>query len=244
MRTTSTGQKLIQAFESCLKKLPDGRYTTYQCPADVTTIGWGTTASDVPGLLPGVIWTKERCDNVFEASLAKYEAYVDRGRGSTMLTWYQNDALSSWVYNCGYRADSQVWVAVKGGKHKDVPKYLARWDKAGGKVLAGLTRRRKAEGQLYVGDLAGASATAQTILPGSMPQMHDQPAPKPSTGDLALEVKNHAGAGGSPLAGLWMAWDSLSTLQQVGAVAGVLAIVGLAVWLGVRKWRHEKENWA
>lgn len=244
VKTTLNGQQLIQAFESCLKPVGGGRYITYRCPANVTTIGWGTTAADVPDLKDGDIWTREKCDQVFTASLDKYEGYVERGVGGRALLWHQADALVSWCYNVGYRSDSAVWKAIREGRHSDVPKLLARWNKAAGVVMGGLTRRRKAEGELYAGDLAAASATAQTILPGQMPQIHDLPAPTPTAKDLAKEVKGHGIAGGGPLGVLWASWDSLSTLQQVGAVAGVLAIVGLAVRLGTRRWRHEKENWA
>lgn len=71
MKTSSTGIALIQAFESCLKSVGDGRFRTYRCPAGVVTIGWGTTAADVPSLAEGEIWTREKCGEVFIASLTK-----------------------------------------------------------------------------------------------------------------------------------------------------------------------------
>lgn len=248
MKISATGQALIKAFESCLKPIGDGRFTTYRCPADVLTIGWGTTRADVPTLREGEVWSLSRCDDVFAASLGKYEAIVERHRGSTALTTYQNDALGSWAYNVGERADSQVWVAVRAKDHASVPKYLARWNKAAGKVLAGLERRRKAEGQLYIGDLAGASKTAGTILPGSMPQMHDMPAPKPGVVDAVVET---AKKGAKPVAGfglgwgaLWAWWESLSLAQQVTLSVAVTLVVALLAAGVARKVKHELEHWA
>lgn len=248
MKISATGQTLIKAFESCLKPLGDGRFTTYRCPADVVTIGWGTTRADVPSLREGEVWTQARCDDVFAASLGKYEAIVERHRGSTALTTYQNDALGSWAYNVGERADSQVWVAVKAADHASVPKYLARWNKAAGKVLAGLERRRKAEGQLYVGDVIGASKTAQTILPGTMPQMQDMPAPKPGVADAVIVTvkKGVKPAAGSSLGWgpLWVWWESLSTGQQI-TLSVVLVLIGVLLVAGVAKGvKHELEHWA
>lgn len=77
-----------------------------------------------------------------------------------------------------------------------------------------------------------------------MPQIHDMPAPTPTTADLAKEVKGHGAASGGPLAALYGLWDQMSTLEQVLAVGGVTLIVVAASYLAVKKIRFEKENWA
>lgn len=255
MNTNEAGIAVIQAFESCLK-LTDRQkmlYTTYLCPAGVLTIGWGTTRHDVPSLRPGEIWTRTRCDDVFAAALkSKYEAHIAKmveGRKKP-LDANQFAALVSWAYNCGGPASSAVWPAVRAGDDARVPVLLSRWNKVDGRVLAGLVRRRKAEGQLYAGDVAGAlkTAGAHMISPLPMPQMQYDTPPKPNAGEIvATAVKRggkQAGGLGAYLSGLAVWWDGLTTLQQ-----GALVVIGCAVAFVVcgvvfRKVKRELEAWA
>jgi lysozyme len=249
MKTSATGIALIQAFESCLKPTGDGHVRTYHCPAGVVTIGWGTTAADVPDLKDGDVWTKEKCDTVFAASLPKYEAIVDRSlTGRTQpITQPQFDALVSLAYNCGPRAFAgSVGAALREGRDRDVPACLARWNKADGRVAAGLVRRRKAEGQLFAGDLAAASKTAETILPGSIGRSREVPVP--TTAELARATPKTtativAAAGGTATAG------STGTSEATGIPTGVVVGLGLAVALVAglvlaRRWKALKEDWA
>ena len=65
----------------------------------------------------------------------------------------QFDALVSWVYNLGpsnLKASTMLKV-LNSGEYKSVPEQIKRWNKAGGKVLEGLTRRRNAEALLFEG---------------------------------------------------------------------------------------------
>ena len=63
----------------------------------------------------------------------------------------QFDALASFTFNlgAGNLAESTLRKKLNKGRYDAVPSELARWNKAGGKVLAGLTRRREAEGRLF-----------------------------------------------------------------------------------------------
>lgn len=60
-------------------------------------------------------------------------------------------ALVSWAYNvgCGNTGSSTLIRKLNAGDKASVPSELLRWNKAGGRVLAGLTRRRQAEGDLF-----------------------------------------------------------------------------------------------
>lgn len=191
LQTSPVGKSIIQAFESCLKPTGDGRFRTYHCPANVLTIGWGSTRDDVPDLRDGDVWSRERCDGVFATSLArKYEPHVRDMVGDRDLATYQFDALVSWAYNCGGPASSSVWKAVREGRDADVPALLAQWNKGGGQVLAGLVRRRKSEGLLYAGNIPGALNAAGAVDPGTMPQSK-APADHPeerSTKDLQTRL--------------------------------------------------------
>lgn len=238
MKTSATGVALIQAFESCLKPTGDGRYRTYRCPANVVTIGWGTTASDVPTLKEGDIWTKAQCDEIFAASLGKYESAVMRVAAARARPLNQNqfDALVSFVYNVGPGGfDGSVGRAVRDCRDDDVPEKLALWNKAGGKVLPGLVRRRKAEGQLWDGDIKAASVTAQAVLPASMPQRVDEgseTAPRSPVNTVPGHPASASVAGAAAVvaagSGYGFSWPTIAALA-IGA-----AVVGFVVWQIVR----------
>lgn len=69
------------------------------------------------------------------------------------LNQHQVDALVSFVYNVGpggIAADTQVGKALRSGHFGVAARHLLDWDRAGGKTLAGLTRRREAERHLFL----------------------------------------------------------------------------------------------
>ena len=251
MKGTNVGRRLIQAFESCMQAIVGrpGFFKAYRDVVGVITIGWGTTRSDVADLNDNTVWSQAQCDDVFDKSLEKYERYVERGAGGVKLAWYQFDALLSWVYNCGYSASSAVWKAIAEGNHDRVPVLLARWNKAGGKVYNGLVRRRKAEGELYAGDVDAASRTAQVRLSAPdepMPQKVDTPVP--TAGDLVGVAKGPiagataSGGGAGAATASW--WDALPWWSALGLAIAGAAVAAFFVWQAVKIIKYEKENWA
>ena len=69
------------------------------------------------------------------------------------LTQNQFDALVAWIYNLGptnFKASTLLNV-LNAGEYENVPEQIKRWNKAGGKVLDGLIRRREAEALLFEG---------------------------------------------------------------------------------------------
>lgn len=249
MKTSSTGITLIQAFESCLKPLGGGQYTTYFCPAHVLTIGWGTTKSDYPSLKHGDVWGKAKCDEVFASSLGSYEAAVDRllsGR-SKPIAQHQYDALTSITYNCGEGVlAGSIGRAVREGRDADVPDLMARWNKGGGKVLPGLVRRRAAEGALYAGDVARASAKAQTVLPGAVSRTREVPVPSAAELSAATKGSLSTAAAGAVVASVGAAQPSAVGGEEARAVlVGVgLALAVVAAVVLVTRWTKLKETWA
>ncbi|BBF93393.1 lysozyme [Blastochloris tepida] len=188
--SADVGVPLVQAFESCLDPVTGapGFFKPYRCPAGVLTIGWGHTNHHAPKFAASAVWSQEDCDRAFVADMAVFERHVAAQMGSALIRLSQGqfDALVSWSFNCGGPETSSVWPAARkaaaSGQAKDaaaVAERLARWNKANGKVLAGLVRRRKAEGQLFMGDAAGAlkTAGAQSRKPLPMPQVLDTPTP-------------------------------------------------------------------
>ena len=141
METSSEGISLIQKFEGC-------ELEAYQCSAGVWTIGYGHTKDVVEGMTI----TKEQAEQMLVDELHEYENYINE-YVTVALSQNQFDALVSWVYNLGpanLKASTMLKVLNK-GQYEEVPAQMKRWNKAGGKVLEGLIRRREAEACLFKG---------------------------------------------------------------------------------------------
>ena len=141
METSNEGISLIQKFEGC-------ELEAYQCSAGVWTIGYGHTKDVVEGMTI----TKEQAEQMLVDELHEYENYINE-YVNVALSQNQFDALVSWVYNLGpanLKASTMLKV-LNSGKYEDVPAQMKRWNKAGGKVLEGLIRRREAEACLFKG---------------------------------------------------------------------------------------------
>ncbi len=141
MNTSAEGIALIKKFEGCELK-------AYQCSAGVWTIGYGHT-KDVE---EGDTISKDQAEEMLVEELHEYENYVNE-YVNVALSQNQFDALVSWVYNLGPAnlKSSTMLKVLNDGKYEEVPYQMKRWNKAGGKVLDGLVRRREAEALLYQG---------------------------------------------------------------------------------------------
>lgn len=142
---------LVKQFEGCEKKQSDGAFAAYPDPAsggDPWTIGWGSTGSDVR---KGVVWTRNQCDDRLEQDLAKFSAGVATAIGGAPTTQHQFDAMVSFAYNLGLPnlKASTLLKKHRAEDYKGAAAEFAKWNKAQGKVMAGLTRRRAAEAALY-----------------------------------------------------------------------------------------------
>ncbi len=153
-KTGKAGIDLMHQFEGCAKVRPDGKVEAYLCPAGVWTIGWGSTGNDPFNggkIGKGTIWTKEQCDTRFEQHLVQFERAVLDGLGNNPASQAQFDAMVCLTYNIGPAAFARSTVLRKhnAGDFPAAEKAFLMWNKAGGKVLRGLTRRREAEASLY-----------------------------------------------------------------------------------------------
>lgn len=147
--TGKDGIALIKAFEGCARLRADGMLEAYPDPGTggaPWTIGWGATG---PGIAPGTIWTQEQCDERLLQDIARHAADVRRTIGVAPTTQAQFDALVSFHYNTGAIARSTLARLHVAGDHDGAAGQFTRWNRAGGRVLAGLTRRRAAEEALY-----------------------------------------------------------------------------------------------
>jgi lysozyme len=145
------GIALIKRFEGCARLRPDGRYEAYPDPGtggEPWTIGWGATG---PGIGPGTIWTRQECDVRLETDVARYAREVDQALGDAPTSQHQFDALVSFHYNTGAIARATLTQRHIAGDFAGAGAEFARWNRAGGRVLRGLVRRREAEVALYAG---------------------------------------------------------------------------------------------
>lgn len=173
MKLSKKGLDLICSFEGYLTKQKDGSCKAYKCPAGVWTIGWGCTE----GVTPNTHWTRAEADERFHAELAKFEKAVDR-LVKVPLNQNQYDALVSFSYNCGEGALSKSTLLKKLNKsdYAGACKQFASWDKGGGRVLRGLTRRRAAEAALFATkSLNEPPEDDEAPADGAMAQKVDKP---------------------------------------------------------------------
>jgi lysozyme len=143
MKISQNGIELIKLFEGCKLK-------SYKCPAGVWTIGYGNTFYlDGSKILMGQKITQAEADMLLLKLLPKYEATVDRNI-KVSVTQNQYDALVSFCWNCGSSESLFRMVNIK-ATDEVIHKWLcSHYIMGGGKVLAGLVRRRKAEADLFI----------------------------------------------------------------------------------------------
>lgn len=145
MKLNKAGADLIKEFEGCKLK-------AYQCSAKKWTIGYGNTFyEDGKPVLPGHAITQEKAEQLFELIANEFAEKVIK-LVSSHINPNQFGALVSFAYNCGVvnLQKSTLLKKVNANPNDQTIKAeFLKWNKAGGKVLAGLTRRREAEANLY-----------------------------------------------------------------------------------------------
>lgn len=139
MNISGNGLDLIKRFEGL-------RLTSYLCPAKVWTIGYGSTG---PHVKAGMTITEDEAEALLRKDVARFERGVFALVGDT--TQGRFDALVSFAFNLGLGAlqGSTLMKMHKAGNYDGAAEQFKRWNKAGKVVLAGLTKRRLAEAELY-----------------------------------------------------------------------------------------------
>ena len=146
---SARGMDLIKQFEGCARLRADGLIEAYPDPGTggaPWTIGWGATGADIG---PGTVWTRDVCDARLQADVERHAAEVARALGGAPASQGQFDALVSFHYNTGAIARATLTRRHREGDYEAAAHEFARWNRAGGRVLAGLARRRAAEARLY-----------------------------------------------------------------------------------------------
>tara|TARA_S200002703_G_scaffold151447_1_gene150884 strand:+ start:254 stop:691 length:438 start_codon:yes stop_codon:yes gene_type:complete len=141
MNISKEGIDLIKHFEGC-------RLEAYEDAVGVPTIAYGR----IKDVKIGDSCTQAQAEAWLDEELHEYEGYINDAV-TVALTQNQFDSLVSWVYNLGpsnLKSSTMLKVLNK-EQYADVPEQIQRWNKAGGKVLEGLTKRRNAEALLFEG---------------------------------------------------------------------------------------------
>ena len=152
-RIGQAGFALIKQYEGC-------RLAAYRCAAGVWTIGYGHTA----GVHSGMTITQAQADAYLQQDIAKFEGYVNNPAYvpiTAKLNQNQFDALVSFAFNLGA---GNLRKLCKGRTAAQIARTMPNYNKAAGKVLAGLKRRREAEQKLFNTPDTGTMASATTTM--------------------------------------------------------------------------------
>jgi lysozyme len=145
----SQGKVISQAGIDLIKRFEGLRLKAYPDPAtggEPWTIGIGHTG----GVRPGDVITEARAEQLLRQDVGRFERAV--ARLCPVTTQGQFSALVSFAFNVGednLRASTLRRLHNEGNYASAADQFL-RWDKANGKTMAGLARRRLAERQLYL----------------------------------------------------------------------------------------------
>jgi len=139
MKISLEGLSLIKKFEGC-------RLKAYYCSGGVLTIGYGHTG----GVKETDVITQDEADKLLKGDILKFEQYVS-DNVKVDLDQSQFDALVAWTFNLGpgNLRESTMLKKLNNEDYESVPFEMRRWNKAGGKTLDGLIRRREAESLLF-----------------------------------------------------------------------------------------------
>lgn len=146
MKISNNGINLIKEFEGFSA-------TPYLCSAKTATIGFGNTyyldgtkvqLSDKP-------ISKEQAENLLKLSLKDFEDGINENV-KVPLTQNQFDALVCFAYNVGINVfkSSTLLKKINVEDFEGAANEFLRWNRAGGKVLTGLIKRREAENRLFL----------------------------------------------------------------------------------------------
>ncbi len=142
---------LCKPFEGYARRLPNGDCHAYPDPgtgAEPWTIGWGSTGPEVK---KDTVWTAEQAQQSLDHHLQYFcDGVLQLSPELKQEPARRLAAIISFAYNCGLR-NYRISTLRKRVNAKDwdgAAEEIVKWNKAAGRVLAGLTRRRQAEARL------------------------------------------------------------------------------------------------
>lgn len=140
MKTSESGIDLIKGFEGV-------RLNAYDDGVGVMTIGVG----HIKGVQNGDTITEDQADDYLRDDLGTAEAAVNR-LVKVPLDQSKFDALVSFTFNlgAGALAGSTLLKRLNAGDYDGAADEFLRWNRAGGRIMAGLTKRRISERMLFL----------------------------------------------------------------------------------------------
>ena len=158
MTISEAGIQLIKSFEGCHNQ-------PYKCPATLWTIGYGRVLypdqarlkTDQRTSYPlrsehNRLWDADEIDALLEADLQRFSDGVLRLCPAAADNQCHLDAMVSFAFNVGLGSlqSSTLRMRYSRGDYQGAADEFLKWNKAGGKVLRGLERRREAERALFL----------------------------------------------------------------------------------------------
>jgi len=143
MKISQKGIDLIKKYEGC-------KLEAYKDPVGILTIGYGHTGN----VTSGMRISQSEADSFLISDLAKFEKAVSQ-YVKVNLNQSMFDALVSFTYNVGSGnlKNSTLLKLLNNGDFSGAADEFLKWNKAGGKVLAGLTKRRNEERNLFMSEV-------------------------------------------------------------------------------------------
>ena len=242
MKTSPRGIALIQEFEGFSP-------VAYRDPVGIWTIGYGF----IEGVKEGDRITKEQGAARLRRELVKYEQAVIQATGG-IASQNEFDALVSFAFNVGVDAlkKSSVIKAHRRGDKQAAARAFGLWNKAGGKVWPGLTRRRSAEGSRYLEPDPDDVSDPVYGPRYAMPQAIDRETPM--SGSTINRAASVAGGASALAAVAEVASVATDTAVQVKGVVDVLgaylvpillvAVVALCGYIVWQRVKQRKGGWA
>ena len=229
MKTSRQGIELIKEFEGF-------RAEAYKpIPSDPWTIGYGFTE----GVQMGDTITRQQADARLKRELVKYEQGVMKATGGN-VDQAQFDALVSFAFNVGVNgmAGSSVIKAHNRGDYQAAARAFSLWNKAGGKVLAGLTRRRAAEAALYLSGQQADEAPRQVDPERSLKQSEIVKASTAAGATATVATIAEVTRSVSDIK------DSVSSLADWIVPVLLAAVIGLCVYIYMQRKKQKEGGWA
>lgn len=179
---TTISQRAINEMkrhEGLAKKIGNGQVQAYPDPAtggEPWTIGYGTTRINGRAVTPRTIITIAEAERLFAAQVKATYLPAVTSRVRAVVTQSMIDAMCSLTYNIGAGnfAKSSVLRETNAGNYEKAARAFLLWNKAAGRVLNGLTKRRRDEMNLYLAD--GIPGPGRDVDPNTIPP--DQPTPE------------------------------------------------------------------
>ena len=140
MNISERGLNLIKSYEGC-------RLSSYKCPSNKWTIGYGHTQ----GVYEGMVITQEQADKFLFEDVQRFVNAVNQYQSRFNFNQAEFDSLTSFTYNCGEGSLAAVMSCCN--TKKEIAEECKLYNRSSdGQILNGLVRRREEEYKLFMSE--------------------------------------------------------------------------------------------